>query len=56
MGLRKVEIETVASDIEAGEDEDKMREVLSAGDEQGVKMPKQEQPMRTIGALPSSSF
>ncbi|ANP90345.1 hypothetical protein [Rhizobium leguminosarum] len=49
-------IETlVASAIEAGWEEDEVREALIAG-EQGNKMPEQEPPVPTIGVVPSSSF
>ncbi|ANM14079.1 MULTISPECIES: hypothetical protein [unclassified Rhizobium] len=50
-------IETlVASAIEAGWEEDEVREALSAGVEHGNKMPEQELPVPTIGVVSSSSF
>ncbi|MBA1347266.1 hypothetical protein [Rhizobium sp. WYCCWR 11146] len=50
-------IETlVASAIEAGWEEDEVREALSAGDEQENKMPEHKPPVPTIGVVPSSSF
>ncbi|TAZ68041.1 hypothetical protein ELH72_35885 [Rhizobium ruizarguesonis] len=50
-------IETlVTSDIEAGWDENEVREALSASDKQNVTRPKQEPPVPTMGVVPSSSF
>lgn len=50
-------IETlVASAIEAGWDENEVREALSAYDRQDVKRPKQEPHVPTMGVVPSSSF
>ncbi|AHF87485.1 hypothetical protein RLEG3_04350 (plasmid) [Rhizobium leguminosarum bv. trifolii WSM1689] len=46
----------VASAVEAGWEEDEVREALSADDEQGNKMPEQKPPAPTIGVVPSSSF
>ncbi|MCJ9692339.1 hypothetical protein [Rhizobium sp. PRIMUS64] len=46
----------VASAIEAGWEDDEVREALSPGDEQQNKMFEQEPPVRTIGVVPSSSF
>ncbi|MGR9081000.1 hypothetical protein ACU8V1_33380 (plasmid) [Rhizobium leguminosarum] len=46
----------VASAIEAGWEDDEVREAISAGDEQQNKMFEQEPPVPTIGVVPSSSF
>ncbi|MBB4112045.1 hypothetical protein FHT80_001361 [Rhizobium sp. BK226] len=46
----------VASAIEAGWEEDEVRQALSGGEEQGNKTPKQEPPVPTMGVVPSSSF
>jgi hypothetical protein len=50
-------IETlVASAVEAGWEEDEVREALSGGDERGNKMPQHKPLVPTIGVVPSSSF
>ncbi|NKK74722.1 hypothetical protein GFM13_31285 [Rhizobium leguminosarum bv. viciae] len=50
-------IETlVASAIQAGWEEDEVREALSAGDEQGSEIQERKPPVPTIGVVPSSSF
>jgi hypothetical protein len=46
----------VTSAIEAGWDENEVREALSASDKQNVTRPKQEPPVPTMGVVPSSSF
>ncbi|MBP2490446.1 MAG: hypothetical protein AAAC49_13680 [Rhizobium leguminosarum] len=47
-------IETlVASAIEAGWEDDEVRDALSPGDEQENKMRQQEPPVPTIGVVPS---
>ncbi|MBY5368329.1 MULTISPECIES: hypothetical protein [Rhizobium] len=46
----------VASAVEAGWNENEVREALSAYDKQDVKRPKQEPPVPTMGVVPSSSF